>query len=154
MDVAAEQVSFEDNLSLLDNLLLYPQLPETLSLLSDSIVLLDTYKDIFIWVGNQRPFVENDYLYQYLYNQAVELVESRYPSPSIHLLSEYSSEAKIMSLYLIPSHHDDYLSAIPKHSLFKYLTKEQQRFEQSKHLRTEEMSFVQYISYVINSNNH
>ena len=85
MDAAAEQVSFEDNLSLLDNLLLYPQLPETLSLLSDSIVLLDTYKDIFIWVGNQRPFVENDYLYQYLYNQAVELAESRYPSPSIHL---------------------------------------------------------------------
>ncbi|KAK8789930.1 hypothetical protein WA158_006710 [Blastocystis sp. Blastoise] len=130
------------------NVLLSQQSPETLALLNNSIIVLDTYEDVYIWIGNDRPSSDKDYLYQYIFNQCVELVDGRYPATHLHAVREFTTESRSVLCRLIPSHQDAVDIINKNHRIFKRLSSLEQKQLLSKFMNTEDYSFRQYMTMI------
>lgn len=119
--------------------------PETLALMSDSIVVLDTEREIFIWIGMERLDLDADPLYDHCLSLALSMNQERFPPSIIRVVKEGSSSARFVLSNLIPSHKDPietsvlslpFLTTLPPHYLRQHC---------NKFLRTDDMSFREYM---------
>lgn len=122
--------------------------PESLTLLSDSVVVLDTEREIFIWVGNERDGTKDDSVLSHCLSVALSITQERNPPSVIRVVREYSSNSRYVLCNLIPSHKDP--KDIAMQSL-RVLTEYPAQFLKEhvgKFLYTDDMSFREYMTMI------
>lgn len=119
--------------------------PETLALMSDSIVVLDTEREIFIWIGAERSEVDADPLYDHCVSLALSMNQERFPPSIIRVVREGSSSARFVLSNLIPSHKDPIETSFLSLPFLATLPPQYLRQHCNKFLRTDDMSFREYM---------
>lgn len=119
---------------------------ETLALLSNAVVVVDTLREIFIWVGSQHGSIENDPVYGGCVSLALSLVQHRSPPSAIRVVFENSSSARFVLCCLIPSHKDPLEMAAKTISPLQTLSPQALRDHVSKFFYTDDMSFREYMT--------
>ena len=119
--------------------------PETLALMSDSIVVLDTEREIFIWIGAERQDKNADPLYDLCVSLALSMNQERFPPSIIRVVREGSSSARFVLSNLIPSHKDPIETSYLSLPFLTTLPPEYLRQHCNKFLRTDDMSFREYM---------
>ena len=119
--------------------------PETLALLSDSIVVLDTEREIFVWIGADRQSLEVDQVYDSCLSLALSMNQHRFPPSIIRVVKEGSSNARYVLSYLIPSHKDPIEASFHSLPVLATLPSPYLRQHCNKFLRTDDMSFREYM---------
>ncbi|CAM9571631.1 unnamed protein product [Choristocarpus tenellus] len=79
---------------------------ETLAMLSDHLLILDTHDRIFIWSGSAVCGKEFDPLRQACLEHISSSAASRFPSAPVAFLKDGSSWSRYLTSRLIPSHKD------------------------------------------------
>jgi len=119
---------------------------ETLALLSNAVVVVDTLREIFIWVGAQHGSIENDPVYGGGVSLALSLAQHRSPPSAIRVVFENSSSARFVLCCLIPSHKDPLEVAAKTISPLQTLSPQALRDHVSKFFYTDDMSFREYMT--------
>ena len=119
---------------------------ETLALLSNAVVVVDTLRDIFIWVGAQHGSIVKDPVYGGCVSLALSLAQHRSPPSAIRVVFENSSSARFVLCSLIPSHKDPLEIAMKTIPPLQELTPQALRDHVSKFLYTDDMSFREYMT--------
>ena len=119
---------------------------ETLALLSNAVVVVDTLREIFIWVGAQHGSIENDPVYGGCVSLALSLAQHRSPPSAIRVVFENSSSARFVLCCLIPSHKDPLEVAAQTISPLQTLSPQALRDHVSKFFYTDDMSFREYMT--------
>lgn len=119
---------------------------ETLALLSNAVVVVDTLREIFIWVGAQHGSIENDPVYGGCVSLALSLAQHRSPPSAIRVVFENSSSARFVLCCLIPSHKDPLEVAAKTISPLQTLSPQALRDHVSKFFYTDDMSFREYMT--------
>ena len=119
--------------------------PETLALMSDAIVVLDTEREIFIWIGSERSELDADPLYDHCVSLALSMNQERFPPSIIRVVREGSSSARFVLSNLIPSHKDPIETSFLSLPFLATLPPPYLRQHCNKFLRTDDMSFREYM---------
>ena len=122
--------------------------PETLALISDCVVVLDTEREIFVWVGADRVGMENDPVYNGCMSLALSLTQKRDPPSAIRVVFEYSSKARYVLCNLIPSHKDPVDVVMKSLPVLQHLSPQLLRNHIAKFLYTDDMSFREYMAKI------
>ena len=122
--------------------------PETLALMSDCVVVLDTEREIFVWVGAERVGMENDPVYNGCMSLALSLTQKRDPPSAIRVVFEYSSKARFVLCNLIPSHKDPMDVVVKSLPILQHLSPQLLRNHIAKFLHTDDMSFREYMAKI------
>ena len=122
--------------------------PETLALMSDCVVVLDTEREIFVWVGAERMGMENDPIYNGCMSLALSLTQKRDPPSAIRVVFEYSSKARYVLCNLIPSHKDPVDVVMKSLPILQHLSPQLLRNHIAKFLHTDDMSFREYMAKI------
>ena len=128
---------------------LYPLLPESLYLLSDSYVLLDNFTDIYIWIGQRHAGCHKDPVFAEILQYANELAQGRYPCCTIHQIYENTIEERQLIALLFPTHNDPKDSLIFTNEFFASLSKQNQNELLAKLQHYNTFSFKQYIAMIM-----
>lgn len=122
--------------------------PESMALLSDAVVVLDTEREVFIWIGANRPSLEEDGVFSECLSLALSLTQERNPPSIIRVVREYSSNSRHVLCNLIPSHKDPLdivIQTLPV--LSNYSTGFLKR-HCGKFIHTDDMSFREYMAMI------
>ena len=121
--------------------------PESVALLSDAVVVLDTEREIFVWVGADRVNqIETDPVYSGCISLALSLTQTRNPPSIIRVVYEYTSNARYVLCNLIPSHKDPIDIVVKSIPLLQNLTSQEVRAHMGKFLHTDDLSFREYMA--------
>ena len=122
--------------------------PETPALMSDCVVVLDTQREIFVWVGAERIGIEEDPVYNGCMSLALSLTQKREPPSVIRVVFEYSSSARYVLCNLIPSHKDPVDVVVKSLPILQRLSPQSLRSHIAKFLYTDDMSFREYMAKI------
>ena len=121
--------------------------PESVALLSEAVVVLDTEREIFVWVGADRVSrIETDPVYSGCISLALSLTQTRNPPSVIRVVYEYTSNARYVLCNLIPSHKDPVEIVVKSIPLLQDLTPQDLRIHMGKFLHTDDLSFREYMA--------
>ena len=122
--------------------------PETITLLSDSVVVLDTEREIFIWIGGSRAVLKEDDVFNHCLSLALSLTKERNPPSIIRVVREYSSNSRFVLCNLIPSHKDPMDVATKTISVFSAYSPMYLKDHFAKFMHTDDMSFREYMAMI------
>ena len=122
--------------------------PETLALLSDSVVVLDTEREILIWIGHDRINMKNDDVLNHCFSLALSLTQDRNPPSIIRVVTEYSSNSRFVLCNLIPSHKDPMDISMKSLPILKNYSISFLKEHYAKFLHTDDMSFREYMTMI------
>ena len=122
--------------------------PETLGLLSDSVVVLDAEREVFVWVGFERRGLKEDAVLSACMALALSLTQHRNPPAIIRVVKEGSSNSRFVLCQLIPSHKDPVEVAVKSVPVLRSLPPPLLKKHSSKFLRTDDMSFREYMAKI------
>lgn len=122
--------------------------PETLALLSDSIVVLDAEREIFVWIGYERLLLQEDPVYDACIALALSLTQERYPPSIIRVVKEGSSNSRYVLCNLIPSHKDPVEASMKTLPVLETLPPPLLKKHYGKFMRTDDMSFREYMTKI------
>lgn len=122
--------------------------PETVALLSDSVVVLDTEREILIWIGHDRMNMKNDDVFNHCLSLALSLTQERNPPSVIRVVTEYSSNSRFVLCNLIPSHKDPMDITIKSLPILKNYSISFLKEHYTKFLYTDDMSFREYMTMI------
>jgi Gelsolin repeat len=80
--------------------------PETLRLLKDSVLLLDTYDSVYVWIGRAVPAATAAAVRAASLQQVQRMTAERFPAPRVLCVADGSSFARFVTCRLAPSHRD------------------------------------------------
>jgi Gelsolin repeat len=80
--------------------------PETLRLLPDSVLLLDTYDNVYVWIGRAVPAATAAAVRVASLQQVQRMTAERFPAPRVLCVADGSSFARFVTCRLGPSHRD------------------------------------------------
>eukprot|EP01029_Cantina_marsupialis_P018678 TRINITY_DN42_c5_g1_i3.p1 TRINITY_DN42_c5_g1~~TRINITY_DN42_c5_g1_i3.p1 ORF type:complete len:208 (-),score=67.69 TRINITY_DN42_c5_g1_i3:308-931(-) len=131
------------------NLLRLVSVPlETLSLFSDSILILDHCTHVYIWSGHFVKGNEFDGLRAACVRFVHKLTHNRFPAPVIISFNENSSAARSLLCRLIPAHKDPIKSHIRSHPRLLEMKPSDQLKHAEKFMVTNDPSFLDYYSFL------
>eukprot|EP00953_Heterococcus_sp_UTEX-ZZ885_P010781 6283-Heterococcus_DN1.PRE.4 len=85
----------------------FEQVPaETLRLLPDSVLLLDTYDNVYVWTGRAVPAVTAAAVRTASLQRVQRMTAERFPAPRVLCVADGSSFARFVTCRLAPSHRD------------------------------------------------
>ena len=122
--------------------------PETLALLSDSIVVLDAEREIFVWIGYERLLLQEDPVYDACIALALSLTQERNPPSIIRVVKEGSSNSRYVLCNLIPSHKDPVEASMKTLPVLETLPPPLLKKHYGKFMRTDDMSFREYMTKI------
>ena len=121
--------------------------PESVALLSEAVVVLDTEREIYVWVGADRiSRIETDPIYNGCLSLALSLTQTRNPPSVIRVVYEYTSNARYVLCNLIPSHKDPVDIAVKSIPMLQNLAPQDLRAHMGKFLHTDDLSFREYMA--------
>jgi Gelsolin repeat len=80
--------------------------PETLRLLPDSVLLLDTYDSVYVWIGRAVSAVTAAAVRAASLQRVQRMTAERFPAPRVLCVADGSSLARFVTCRLAPSHRD------------------------------------------------
>jgi hypothetical protein len=80
--------------------------PEILRLLPDSVLLLDTYDCVYVWIGRAVPAVTAAAVRTASLQRVRSMTAERFPAPRVLCVADGSSFARFVMCRLAPSHRD------------------------------------------------
>ena len=122
--------------------------PESLALLSDAVVVLDTQREIFIWVGSERVDSKEDDVFSHCLSVALSITQERNPPSVIRVVRENTSNSRFVLCNLIPSHKDPMDIAMKSLTVLSTVPVELLKEHVGKFLYTDDMSFREYMTKI------
>lgn len=122
--------------------------PESLALLSDAVVVLDTQREIFIWVGSERAELKEDDVFGHCLSVALSITQERNPPSVIRVVKEFTSNSRHVLCNLIPSHKDPLDIAMKSLTVLSTVPAGLLRDHVGKFLYTDDMSFREYMTKI------
>ena len=119
-----------------------PVASDTLALWPDAYCCFDAWTRVFLWRGSEASEADEEPCREFIRS---EIVETRFPTPTVVLCGEGSSMARFVESRLNPSHNDSSADQDASFPALASLSKEERDAIKAKWLRTDVPSLKQWL---------